>query len=147
MILPDDTIAQIATAPGGGVGVIRVSGPDAFVIAERCFRGLPSSWEPRRLYHGWWTDGEENDLDEGLLVLMPGPHSYTGEDVAEIHVHGGPLNLNRCLDVCWRWGARPAEAGEFTRRAFLNGRMDLTRAEAIADLVAAQTDRALHQAR
>lgn len=102
---------------------------------------------PRHAYHGWWHDASGADLDEGLCLIMPGPRSYTGEDVAELQLHGGALNLRRCLEVCWSAGARPADPGEFTRRAYLNGRLDLTRAEAIADLIAARTDRALAQAR
>lgn len=144
---PDDTIAAVASAPGGGVGVIRLSGPRAIAIVAAHFRGLPPRPAPRRLVHGWWHDGDGADLDEGLAVVMPGPRSFTGEDVAELHLHGGALSLRRCLDVCLRAGARHAEPGEFTRRAFLNGKLDLTRAEAIADLVGARTDRALAQAR
>ncbi|MGM0577245.1 MAG: tRNA uridine-5-carboxymethylaminomethyl(34) synthesis GTPase MnmE [Myxococcota bacterium] len=143
----EDTIAAIATAAGGGVGVIRVAGPEAVPLARRHFRSLPDEPEPRRMYHGWWHDGAGRDLDEGLLVVMPGPRSYTGDDVVEVHLHGGALNLRRCLEVLWPSGARPAEPGEFTRRAFLNGRLDLTRAEAVADLITARTDRALAQAR
>ena len=144
---PDHTIAAIATAAGGGVGIIRLSGPRAMAIARAHFRGLPEAWQPRRLHHGWWHDGSGADLDEGLLVVMPGPRSYTGEDVVEVHLHGGALGLRRALGVCLAAGAHPAEPGEFTRRAFLNGRIDLTRAEAVADLVGARTDRALDQAR
>jgi len=143
----DDTIAAIATAMGGGVGIIRIAGPLALGIAAGHFRGLPASPAPRRLYRGWWHDGRGRDLDEGLAVVMPGPHSLTGDDVVELHLHGGALSLRRCLEVCWGGGARPAGPGEFTRRAFLRGKLDLTRAEAIADVVAARTDRALEQAR
>ncbi len=142
-----DTIAAVASAAGGGVGIVRMSGPEAVAIARRHFRGLPRRVEARRLYHGWWRDAAGRALDEGLLVVMPGPRSFTGEDVVELHVHGGALNLRQCLAVCLEAGARLAEAGEFTRRAFLNGRIDLTRAEAIADMVTAQTERALRLAR
>ncbi len=144
---PDHTIASIATAAGGGIGIIRMSGPEAVAIALTHFRGLPQAWRARRLYHGWWHDGAGVDLDEGLVVVMPGPRSYTGEDVVELQLHGGPLGLRRAVEVCWAAGARPARPGEFTRRAFLNGRMDLTQAEAVADLVGARTDNALRQAR
>jgi len=147
MIPAQDTIAAIATAAGGGIGVIRLSGPDALPIATTHFRGLPASPEPRHAYHGWWQDAAGQDLDEGLAILMPGPASYTGEDVAEIQLHGGALSLGRAAEVCYQAGARPAEPGEFSRRAFLNGRIDLTRAEAICDLVEAQTDQALDAAR
>lgn len=146
MTKPLDTIAAIATASGGGVGIIRLSGPEALRIATRHATGLPEVLRPRHAYHVWWH-GEEGALDEGLLIFMRGPKSFTGEDVVELQLHGGALSLRRCVEVCWRSGARPALAGEFSRRAFLNGRLDLTRAEAIADLVSAQTDRALDQAR
>jgi len=147
MIPPQDTIAAIATASGGGIGVIRLSGPDAITIAEAHFRELPPCIEPRRAYHGWWHDQAGRALDEGLLLVMTAPNSYTGDDVVEVQLHGGALGLQRALEVCVHAGARLAEPGEFTRRAFLNGRLDLTRAEAIADLVDARTDRALEAAR
>lgn len=147
MIETDQTIAAMATAPGGGVGILRLSGPEALTIAARCFRPWPDPLEPRRLYHGWWHDPAGDALDEVMVVAMKGPRSFTGEDVVEVHLHGGALNMRRCLEVCWSMNARPAGPGEFSRRAFLNGRMDLTRAEAIADLIAARTDRALAVAR
>jgi len=141
------TIAAISTAAGGGIGVIRLSGPDALAIAKGHFERLPEEVVPRHAYWGWWHDGGGQRLDEGILTYFQAPRSYTGEDSVELGVHGGALNLRRCLEVCFAAGARPAEPGEFTRRAFLNGRMDLTRAEAVADIIAAQTDRALEQAR
>jgi tRNA modification GTPase len=147
MIPHEDTIVAIATASGGGIGIIRLSGPDALTITQRHFDGLPSDPTPRYAYYGWWREQGGAPLDEGLALLMPGPASYTGEDVAEVQLHGGALNLRRALDVCVKAGARPAEPGEFSRRAFLNGRIDLTRAEAIADLIAARTDAALETAR
>ena len=147
MIPHEDTIVAIATAAGGGIGIIRLSGPDAFTITTNHFDGLPEVPKPRYAYHGWWRDEDGRALDEGLVLLMPGPRSFTGEDVAELQLHGGALNLRRALEVCTRAGARPAEPGEFSRRAFLNGRMDLTRAEAISDLIGAQTDQALESAR
>lgn len=143
----DDTIAAIATATGGGVGVIRLSGPRALAIARARFAGLPARATPRRLYLGHLTDAAGAVLDEGLCVLFPGPKSFTGEDVAELHLHGGALSLRVCLAACLAAGARLAEPGEFTRRAFLAGKIDLTRAEAVADLVGARTERALAQAR
>lgn len=145
-----DTIAAIATAAGGGVGIIRMSGPDAISLAVRHFAALgpdPARTRPRRLVHGVLRDADGAALDEGMAVVMPGPRTFTGEDVAELHLHGGALHLARCLATLVAAGARLAEPGEFSRRAFLNGRIDLTRAEAIADLVAARTDRALAQAR
>jgi tRNA modification GTPase len=146
----DDTIAALATAAGGGVGILRLSGPRAIAIASAHMRGLPLDvveTAPRKLLLGVFHDGRGRDLDQGLAVVFPAPHSMTGEDVAELHLHGGALHLRRCLDVLYAAGARPAEPGEFLRRAFLHGQIDLTRAEAIADLIAAQTDRALGQAR
>lgn len=143
----DDTIAAVATAVGGGVGIIRLSGPAALAVARAHFPSLPHHAAPRRLYHGFFRDADGADLDEGLAVFMPGPRSYTGEDVVELHLHGGALSLRRCLEVVLAAGIRGADPGEFTRRAFMNGRMDLTRAEAVADLVSARTDRALAMAR
>ncbi|MEZ4265193.1 MAG: tRNA uridine-5-carboxymethylaminomethyl(34) synthesis GTPase MnmE [Myxococcota bacterium] len=143
----DDTIAAIATAVGGGVGIIRLSGPSALAVARAHFPNLPARATPRRLYHGHLRDRDGAHLDEGLAVFMPGPHSYTGEDVVELQLHGGALSLRRGLEALLLSGARGADPGEFTRRAFMNGRMDLTRAEAVADLVSARTDRALAVAR
>ena len=147
MIPHEDTIVAIATAAGGGIGIIRLSGPEAFAITSARFDGLPEAPEARHAYHGWWRDEDKRPLDEGLVLFMPGPRSFTGEDVAEIQLHGGALNLQRAMEVCVRAGARPAGPGEFTRRAFLNGRIDLTRAEAISDLIDAKTDHALTSAR
>ena len=147
MSITEDTIAAIATAPGGAIGLIRISGPNALELAQNHFSPWPKEPVDRHLYHGWWRDKEGVVLDEALLATMKGPRSYTGEDVVEIHVHGGALGLEQCLDACLSAGARLAEPGEFTRRAFLNGRLDLTKAEGVADVIAAQTDRALKQAR
>lgn len=146
-----DTIAAVATAPGaGGVGVIRISGPLAKHLLERVFR--PSSprftdFVPRMMHHGRIVDEEGRTLDDVLAVFFPGPRSFTGEDVAEIHGHGGPALLHAVLETVLDAGSSPAaspectcvrmaERGEFTRRAFLNGRMDLSQAEAVAELVA-----------
>ncbi|MCA9516053.1 MAG: 50S ribosome-binding GTPase, partial [Myxococcales bacterium] len=136
----DDTIAAIASAAGGGVGVIRLSGPSALAIARARFAGLPAAAAPRRLYLGRLTDAAGATLDEGLCALFPGPASFTGEDVAELHLHGGALSLRACLAACLAAGARHAEPGEFTRRAFVNGRIDLAEAEGLADLLAAETE-------
>lgn len=142
-----DTIAAIATATGGGLGILRLSGPDAARIGRLTF-SRDFTHDPRRLVHGAFHDASSTvPLDEGLAVFFPAPRSFTGEDVVEFHLHGGALHLAQCLEVLIAAGARLAEPGEFSRRAFLNGRIDLTRAEAIADLIAAQTDRALRQAR
>lgn len=147
-----ETIAAIATAPGeGAVGIIRLSGPRALKLAREIFRtpqGDPfPRFSPRKLLHGRVTNPETCEvLDECLLVAMPGPHSYTGEDVAEIHGHGGPFSLRAILRLLIDRGASPAGPGEFTRRAFLNGRMDLIQAEAVADLIAARSEAGLRAA-
>ncbi|MCE5262787.1 MAG: tRNA uridine-5-carboxymethylaminomethyl(34) synthesis GTPase MnmE [Deltaproteobacteria bacterium] len=137
-----ETIAAIATPPGiGGVGIIRVSGPDAEGIARRLFRPLPpEDLISHRLYHGEIVSPATGEvLDEVLIALLQKPHSYTGEDTLEINCHGGPLILRTVLEEVLRAGARPAERGEFTKRAFLNDRLDLTRAEAVLDIITAQT--------
>lgn len=142
----EDTIAAIATPVGcGGIGIIRVSGPDASSIAERLFKkqgngGLDS----HRFYYGRIVDPLDGSLiDEGMAVLMLAPRSYTREDVLELHCHGGYLLVQRVLDACLRSGARLSDAGEFTRRAFLNGRIDLCQAESIIDLINSRTEMSL----
>ncbi|WMW66503.1 tRNA uridine-5-carboxymethylaminomethyl(34) synthesis GTPase MnmE [Nitratidesulfovibrio liaohensis] len=137
----EGTIAAIATPPGhGGVGIIRISGPDSHAILGRLF--LPASprfagFRPRTLHRGRACDATGAPLDDVLAVAMPGPRTFTGEDVAEIHCHGGPAVLAAVLDAACARGAQLAGRGEFTRRAFLNGRMDLTQAEAVAEMIAA----------
>jgi tRNA modification GTPase len=148
----DDTIAAVATPPGdGGIAVIRLSGPESVDILRSIFK--PGSAEenphfsPRMLYHGHIIDPEsESKVDEVLAVYMKSPASYTGEDVVEIHSHGGHVVPKKILDLIFRLGARPANPGEFSLRAFLNGKMDLAQAEAVADIVNAQTEDALKQA-
>jgi len=138
--MQNDTIAAIATPPGeGGISVIRLSGPEAEQILRKVFRraGKPGEWESHRMYYGWVMDGEEK-LDEGMGVMMRAPRSYTREDVAEIQIHGGAWGPRKAVEICLRNGARLAEAGEFTRRAFLNGRIDLSRAEAVMSVIAAR---------
>ncbi len=130
----EDTIAAIATAPGlGGIGIIRISGPETEKIMKAVFRPA-GEWESHRMRYGRIADGEEI-LDECMAVIMRAPRSYTREDVAEIQCHGGTQVLHRILQTVLRHGARLAEAGEFTRRAFLNGRIDLSRAEAVMGLI------------
>ncbi len=137
----EGTIAAIATPPGhGGVGIIRISGPDSHAILGRLF--LPASprfagFRPWMLHRGRACDASGAPLDDVLAVAMPGPRTFTGEDVAEIHCHGGPAVLAAVLEAACACGARLAERGEFSRRAFLNGRMDLTQAEAVAEMIAA----------
>jgi tRNA modification GTPase len=145
-VLHQDTIAAIATPPGtGGVGIIRLSGPDAGKIIRRIF--LPKktncSWKSHHLYYGdiVAADGK-TVLDEVLAVLMPSPHSFTGEDVVEINCHGGPVVLQAILAELVQSGCRPARPGEFSQRAFLNGRIDLSQAEALATLIAARSEKA-----
>ena len=134
-----DTIAAIATAPGaGGIGIVRVSGPGALPILEKLFAPAgKGDYKPWILRRGRVQDTEGNTLDDSLAVFMPGPKTFTGEDVAEFQCHGGPVLLAAVLEACLCAGARLAERGEFTRRAFLNGRMDLTQAEAVAEMIAA----------
>ncbi len=139
-----DTIVACATPPGrGGVSIVRLSGDDALAISRRLFapkrRGCPEPW---RLVYGTVheADDPQAPIDEALAVWMPGPRSYSGEDVVELHVHGSPLVVERLIGAAIRCGARPAEPGEFTRRAVLNGRIDLLQAEAIADLIDARVE-------
>ncbi|HET8563636.1 MAG TPA: tRNA uridine-5-carboxymethylaminomethyl(34) synthesis GTPase MnmE [Candidatus Binatia bacterium] len=147
----EDTIAAIATPEGeGGIGIVRVSGPDAERIANRIFhrsRGKNGKLRSHTLYYGT-VRAPENDveLDEVLLAIMRKPHSYTGEDVFEVHCHGGPLLVRQILELVLAEGARHAEAGEFTKRAFLNGRIDLAQAEAVVDLIRARTEKGLNLA-
>ena len=139
-----DTIAAIATAPGtGGIGIVRLSGKDAEKILFRVFHPAGQAGETvhesHRLMYGKLTDGNET-IDECMAVLMKSPRSYTREDVAEIQLHGSSYLVSKALELCIREGARLAEAGEFTRRAFLNGRIDLSQAEAVMDLIAARSE-------
>lgn len=139
------TIAAIATPPGaGGIGIIRISGSDAQGLLNRLFR--PHRDRPlisHRLTYGWIVDPAGQPLDEVMAVFMAAPHSYTREDVVEIQCHSSYLILQQILGLVLAEGALPAEPGEFTKRAFLNGRLDLTRAEAVIDLLQAQTSQGL----
>ncbi len=141
-----DTIAAIATPPGeGGIGIIRISGPEAErILMSLFFPGGQKAKEPpesHRMTWGHLIDGGEI-IDECMAVLMRAPRSYTREDVAEIQLHGGTWGLNRALACCLRQGARLAEPGEFTRRAFINGRIDLSQAEAVMSVISARGDQA-----
>jgi tRNA modification GTPase len=144
----DDTIAAIATAPGGGgIGIVRVSGPDAEAVLRAVVRPLPSAIESRRVYVGRAHDPRGGaPLDEVVTFLMRSPRTYTGEDVVELQGHGGVGNLARLLEAVLGAGARLAAPGEFTRRAFLSGRLDLSQAEAVAEVIAARGARALRLA-
>ncbi len=139
-----DLIAAIATAPGrGGIGVVRVSGPDPERLIQSLLgRALP----PRRAVHARFLDQDGQTLDDGIALYFPAPHSFTGEHVLELQGHGGPLVLQGVLERCLELGARLAEAGEFSRRAFLNGKLDLVQAEAIADLIDAGSREAARSA-
>ncbi len=153
-----DTIAAIATPVGpGGIGIIRISGPNAINILTAIFKKTPSqnscninsSTAPqknknRRLIYGNIIDKEKGHIiDEALVAYMPAPHSYTKEDVVEIQLHSGAVTLQQVLTLVFQQGARNAEPGEFTKRAFLNGRIDLSQAEAVMDIIAAKTDQSL----
>jgi tRNA modification GTPase len=141
-----DTIVAPATAPGiGAVAIVRLSGPRAFEILDSIFRpARPGEFTPRAMRLGEVVDPATGArIDRALAVAMPAPASLTGEDVAEIQCHGGPFVVRRIIALALDAGARMAEAGEFTRRAFLNGRIDLAEAEAVADIVAARSDSAL----
>jgi len=149
---PIDTICAIATPLGiGAVGVVRVSGPDALSVVETIFaprrRGGPSPTladaPSHTVHHGWMTDPATGEpVDEVLVTLMRAPRSYTCEETVEISGHGGPMVLARILELCLSAGARLAEPGEFTKRAFLNGRLDLTQAEAVMALIHAESETA-----
>lgn len=151
-ILPEETICALATPPGtGGLGVIRVSGPAAFAVVDR------ATWRPNHTPCAGWAGhtlhradivhptGEV--IDDVLLAVFHAPRSYTGEDVVEISAHGGPVPLRQILARLMQCGARMARPGEFTQRAFLNGKMDLAQAEAVGDIIAAQTEEAYRVAR
>lgn len=141
-----ETIASIASARGAaGIGVIRVSGDEALKIARRCFSpkrkiDIENLATYSAVYGKVIDEGEI--IDEAIILIMKEPHSYTGEDVVEFQCHGGYLSLKRVLEAIYKNGAKPAEKGEFTKRAFLNGRIDLTRAEAVMDIVSAKTESA-----
>ncbi|MCE5257525.1 MAG: tRNA uridine-5-carboxymethylaminomethyl(34) synthesis GTPase MnmE [Chloroflexi bacterium] len=148
----DDTIVAIATPPGrGGIGIVRLSGPRAVEIATKLFAPArtAAAWqrEPRRMMLGSIIKPDSGEVvDQALLCLMPAPRSYTRQDVVEIHAHGGPLPLRQILQLCLQGGARLANPGEFTLRAFVNGRIDLAQAEAVLDTIQAETEAALHVA-
>jgi tRNA modification GTPase len=139
----DDTIVAPATAPGiAAISVIRLSGKDAFAITDRLFSGKELSAQPSHTLHYGAIQANNRVIDEVVIGLFRGPRSYTGEDVIEISCHGSPLITEQIITACLSEGARLASPGEFTRRAFLNGRMDLTQAEAVADLIASQSEAA-----
>lgn len=143
-----DTIAAIATAMSNcGIGIVRISGDEAFEVADRIFHPKKgekkvSQMDSHTVHYGYIIDGDET-IDEVLLLVMRGPKTYTCEDVVEIDCHGGVLVMRRLLETVLKYGARPAEPGEFTKRAFLNGRIDLSQAESVIDVINAKNDLAL----
>ena len=146
-----DVIAAIAT--GGNptaIGIVRVSGEGCFALCEKVFRAVNgksfADQETRKMVYGEMLDNQSRVIDQGLAVRFPGPNSYTGEDSAEFHCHGSPVVLRELLAALFATGARQAKAGEFTKRAFLNGRLDLTQAEAVVDLIDAETAAAARNA-
>ncbi|WP_437879869.1 tRNA uridine-5-carboxymethylaminomethyl(34) synthesis GTPase MnmE [Pseudomonas sp. LRF_L74] len=144
MNLAQETIAAVATAQGrGGVGIVRVSGSRARMIAITLSGIEPT---PRHAHYGAWHDNEGEVIDEGLMLFFPGPNSFTGEDVLELQGHGGPVVLDMLLQRCLELGTRQARPGEFSERAFLNDKLDLAQAEAIADLIEASSAQAARNA-
>ena len=143
-----DTIAAISTAMApSGIGIVRISGKDAVCIADKIYKTPKknkclSEQPTHTIHYGWIKDGDTN-IDEVLVMLMRGPHTYTGEDTVEIDCHGGILSVKKVLETVVKYGARPAEPGEFTKRAFLNGHMDLSQAEAVMDVISAKNEYAL----
>ena len=139
-----DTIVAAATPPGiGGVGIVRISGEDTERIARVMLGSLPES---RNATHGTIRDSAGQRLDTGIALYFPAPASFTGESVLELHGHGGPVVMSMLVDAAIELGARLAEPGEFTRRAFLNDKLDLAQAEAIADLISSGTAQAARAA-
>jgi len=140
-----DTIVAPATPPGdGGIGIVRLSGPQSEALLATAFQGRKPTvaMSSHRLYHGRLCRSDGNAVDDVLAVIMRAPHSYTGEDVVEVHCHGGSQLLRSVLDLFLVAGARLARPGEFTQRAFVNGRLDLAQAEAVAALIGARSERA-----
>ena len=144
----EDTISAICTGVGGAISIIRISGPQSVTMAGKVWRGKSrlGSSTIRKMLLGKITAANDADGEPALAVYMPGPNSYTGDDIVELHCHGGTLCARRAFDAVIAAGARLAEPGEFTFRAFVNGKMDLTQAEAVADLIYAHSNMALHLA-
>ena len=143
-----ETITAIATAlSASGIGIIRISGPESREITSKIYRSKGGKKDIRQvpshtIHYGFIQDGEET-IDEVLVMVMDGPRSYTGEDTVEIDCHGGVLAMKKILETVIKYGARPAQPGEFTKRAFLNGRIDLSQAEAVIDVINAKNEYAL----
>lgn len=140
-----DTIAAISTGmTNSGIGIVRISGEEAFAIIDRIYKGKEplSQAESHTIHYGFIKDGEET-VDEVLVSVMRAPRTFTGEDTVEINCHGGTFVVRKVLETVIKNGARPAEPGEFTKRAFLNGKMDLSQAEAVIDVITSQNEYAL----
>jgi len=143
---PTDTMAALSTPPGeSGIAVVRLSGARSLEVLSAALRTMAGpafapDWEHRRIYHGRFVATDAGPIDDVMAAVMRGPESYTGEDVVEISCHGGLAVVARILETLFTMGVRPAEPGEFTRRAFLNGKMDLIQAEAVADMIHARTE-------
>lgn len=144
-VMKKETIAAISTGmTNSGIGIVRISGEEAFSIADRVYRGKDriSCVKSHTIHYGHITDGEET-VDEVLVMAMRSPHTFTGEDTVEINCHGGTFVVKRVLEAVLKNGARPAEPGEFTKRAFLNGKIDLSQAEAVIDVINSKNEYAL----
>ena len=140
-----DTIAAISTGmTNSGIGIVRISGEEAFAIIDRIYKGKEqlSQAESHTIHYGFIKDREET-IDEVLVSVMRAPRTFTGEDTVEINCHGGTFVVRKVLETVIKNGARPAEPGEFTKRAFLNGKMDLSQAEAVIDVITSQNEYAL----
>ena len=143
----EDTIAAIATPPGeGAIAIVRLSGPNALSIAGKVFSGDLSQFQSHTAHYGKIHDAEGTVVDAVLLLLMRHPNTYTGEDLVEIHCHGGRMITRKVLELLISSGAKPAKPGEFTLRAFLNGKLDLSQAEAVQTFIASQNEVAMHAA-
>ena len=146
--MEETTIAAISTAmSASGIGIVRISGPEAFEIASGVYRSKGGKKSLKNvpshtIHYGYIYDNEEM-VDEVLVMAMRGPRTFTGEDTVEINCHGGTFVVKKVLELVLKNGASPAEPGEFTKRAFLNGKMDLSQAEAVGDLISSSSDYAL----
>ena len=146
--MAEDTISAVITALGeGAVGIVRISGENALAVGEKLFKAASgkkiADYPKNTLIYGHVYDSDGSIVDEVLAVYMRAPHSYTAEDVVELQSHGGVESLKKILSLTYAAGARPAEAGEFTKRAFLNGRIDLTQAEAVMDIIRSRSEASL----
>jgi tRNA modification GTPase len=146
--MENDTIAALATAPGGSIAIIRISGPDALVMGQQVWSGQAQlETNTRRMILGQMRDPKTQEPgDQAMAVYMQGPNTYTGEDVVELQCHGGNFTAKHTLMCALKAGARHAEAGEFTKRAFINGKIDLTQAEAVMDVISAGSEKAMQVA-